>query len=208
MKNFRLLMWVPIGLNLVFILVLSVLFIKLGGAGNNSNMIGKSEHSFNENPLYIERTSLFQELEIPSKSIVFLGDSLTDRAEWAEFFPDKRIINRGVGGDTTEGVLNRLDEIIFFRALDDATLRQIARQKITLIINRFKEKEIRINVEDPIIDLCVKGLDLKREGARGLNRTLEDLVSRPLSRVMIQNPECKVYNLTRHDDEVVVMRGM
>ena len=112
MKNSRLLMWVPIGLNLVFILVLSVLFIKLGGAGNNSNMIGKSEHSFNENPLYIERTSLFQELEIPSQSIVFLGDSLTERAEWAELFPDKRIINRGVGGDTIEGVLNRLDEII------------------------------------------------------------------------------------------------
>ena len=46
-----------------------------------------------------------------------------------------------------------------------------------------------------------------REGARGLNRSLEELIFRPLSRVMIQNPGCRVYNINRHDQEVVVLRG-
>jgi ATP-dependent Clp protease ATP-binding subunit ClpC len=104
--------------------------------------------------------------------------------------------------------LNRIDEIIVFRQLDEGVLRQIARQKIEAIVKRFEEKEIRINVASEIVDLCVRGLDSKREGARGLNRSLEDLISRPLSRVMIQNPGCRVYNITRDEDKVVVLRGM
>ncbi len=104
--------------------------------------------------------------------------------------------------------LNRIDEIIVFQQLDESVLRQIARQKIDAIVKRFEEKEIRINVASEIVDLCVRGLDNKREGARGVNRSLEDLISRPLSRVMIQNPGCRVYNITRHEDKVVVLRGM
>ncbi len=103
--------------------------------------------------------------------------------------------------------LNRIDEIVVFRELDETTLKTIARQKVDVIIRRFAEKDYRINIDDQIIDLCIKGLDLRREGARGLNRALEDTISRPLSRFMIQNPECRIYSVIRRDDEVVVLRG-
>ena len=41
-----------------------------------------------------------------------LGDSLTDGAEWREMFADQLVVNRGIDGDTTEGVLARLDDVI------------------------------------------------------------------------------------------------
>jgi lysophospholipase L1-like esterase len=44
--------------------------------------------------------------------IVFLGDSMTDEGDWAKLFPDKNVVNRGIGGDTTLGVLNRINQII------------------------------------------------------------------------------------------------
>ncbi len=44
--------------------------------------------------------------------IVFLGDSMTDEGDWSKLFPDLPVINRGIGGDTTLGVLNRLDQVI------------------------------------------------------------------------------------------------
>ena len=44
-----------------------------------------------------------------------VGDSLTDGAEWAELFPQADIGNRGIDGDTTEGVLARLDDILAAR---------------------------------------------------------------------------------------------
>ena len=44
--------------------------------------------------------------------IVFLGDSLTDYVKFDELLPDLKIKNRGIAGDTTAGILNRLDEVI------------------------------------------------------------------------------------------------
>lgn len=44
-------------------------------------------------------------------SIFFLGDSLTEYGNWRELFPGLDIRNRGIAGDTTDGVLHRLDGI-------------------------------------------------------------------------------------------------
>jgi|WetSurMetagenome_2_1015567.scaffolds.fasta_scaffold354482_1 lysophospholipase L1-like esterase len=44
--------------------------------------------------------------------IVFLGDSITEFGEWDELFPRMPVKNRGIAGDTTRGVLDRLDVII------------------------------------------------------------------------------------------------
>ena len=45
--------------------------------------------------------------------IVFLGDSITDFYRINEFFHDSYIINRGIGGDTTDGVLKRMPESVY-----------------------------------------------------------------------------------------------
>jgi lysophospholipase L1-like esterase len=61
-----------------------------------------------------ERTSLFASL--PHRAdVAMIGDSLTDGAEWAELFPGVDIVNRGIDGDTTDGVLARLDGILAHR---------------------------------------------------------------------------------------------
>jgi lysophospholipase L1-like esterase len=44
--------------------------------------------------------------------IVMIGDSLTDFAEWNEIFPGKSIINKGISGNTTGDILNRMDDIL------------------------------------------------------------------------------------------------
>ena len=43
--------------------------------------------------------------------IVFFGDSMTDRGDWDALFPDVPLINLGIGGDTTDGLLNRIDQV-------------------------------------------------------------------------------------------------
>jgi len=63
-------------------------------------------------PYWHQRTSLFKALPNYTDEIVFLGDSITDGCNWSEMFQDKRIINRGINGDQTMGVLSRLDEVI------------------------------------------------------------------------------------------------
>jgi lysophospholipase L1-like esterase len=68
--------------------------------------------SANPDPYYEFRTKLFEISKIPSKPIVFLGDSLTDQGEWQELFGFAApVLNRGIGGDTSVGVLHRIEQI-------------------------------------------------------------------------------------------------
>ncbi|MES2339690.1 MAG: GDSL-type esterase/lipase family protein [Pseudomonadota bacterium] len=53
-------------------------------------------------------------LDTPA-DVVMLGDSVTAGGRWHEMFPDVRIVNRGVGGDTVTGVLRRAPRIAAMR---------------------------------------------------------------------------------------------
>ncbi len=54
---------------------------------------------------------MYDHLPDTRNEIVFLGNSITDGAEWYELLGNKRIRNRGISADVTEGVLLRLDAI-------------------------------------------------------------------------------------------------
>lgn len=60
---------------------------------------------------YEQRKSLFEALPDTEGEIIFLGNSITDGGEWAELFNNKHVKNRGISGDISAGVLNRLPEI-------------------------------------------------------------------------------------------------
>ncbi|WP_186306561.1 GDSL-type esterase/lipase family protein [Siminovitchia fortis] len=108
-RKIKRILFISIGFNLLFIFIIGFTFVKLDkvdAGAKKSNMVKRTGFH------YYERTSLFNELPIPPGSIVFLGDSLTFRTEWSELFPGKTVINRGIGSDTTAGVLDRLDGVI------------------------------------------------------------------------------------------------
>ena len=64
---------------------------------------------------YYQRATLFEALPITSDDIVFLGNSITNGAEWGELFGNPHVKNRGISGDTADGVYDRLDPIIVGR---------------------------------------------------------------------------------------------
>ena len=55
-----------------------------------------------------------QQESIPkvSGAIIMLGNSLTERGLWWEYFPEKKILNRGIGGDILCGMIDRLPDIL------------------------------------------------------------------------------------------------
>lgn len=44
--------------------------------------------------------------------IIFLGNSITEGGDWRSLLKDTTVINRGISGDVTYGVLQRLDEVV------------------------------------------------------------------------------------------------
>ncbi|MEO7264610.1 MAG: family 20 glycosylhydrolase [Ferruginibacter sp.] len=60
---------------------------------------------------YHQRATLFSSLPKTKDNIIFIGNSITDGGEWSEMFNDLQLKNRGISGDISAGVLNRIDEI-------------------------------------------------------------------------------------------------
>ena len=58
-----------------------------------------------------QKVSMYSVLPNDSSEIIFLGDSITDRCEWVELFSNSNVKNRGLSGDKTNGVLDRLAEV-------------------------------------------------------------------------------------------------
>ena len=63
---------------------------------------------------YLQRMEYFAKTPIPKNAIIFLGNSITERGEWQEILSDSKypIINRGIGGDNSFGILARMDELV------------------------------------------------------------------------------------------------
>ncbi len=64
-----------------------------------------------QNDQQLRRRSQFELLPVTSKDIVFVGNSITEGGLWSEIFNNARVKNRGIGGETTTDVLNRLYQV-------------------------------------------------------------------------------------------------
>jgi lysophospholipase L1-like esterase len=62
--------------------------------------------------IYAGKVAEFKANPITKNDIVFLGNSITAHADWSKLLNEPRAKNRGISGDITFGVLQRLDEVI------------------------------------------------------------------------------------------------
>ena len=95
------------------LLLAAVLFLLKRGNYFSMLQDAMSDHTFQytDNASYIQRKTQFELMPERNTGVVFLGDSITARFEWQEYFSDLTVANRGIDSDVTEGVLNRLDTV-------------------------------------------------------------------------------------------------
>lgn len=60
---------------------------------------------------YAQRVANFRSYPNSKNDIIFLGNSITDYTDWNELLQLPEARNRGISGDITFGVLERLDEV-------------------------------------------------------------------------------------------------
>jgi len=61
---------------------------------------------------YAPQVEKFEKEPVVPGRIIFLGNSITYLGDWKKLLHDSTVINRGLGGDITFGVLKRLNEVI------------------------------------------------------------------------------------------------
>jgi len=99
--------WFVTSLILNLIIIVLIVYISLTWRGHIRSL-GKEFGMLH----YQQKASMFEVMPVHDSAIIFLGNSITDGAHWAELFDNPNIINRGIGGDITEGVLKRINEIV------------------------------------------------------------------------------------------------
>lgn len=63
------------------------------------------------NATYLYKRDMYKEFR-GQGDYVMVGDSITENARWDDIFPGYKIVNRGIAGDDTTGILERIDDII------------------------------------------------------------------------------------------------
>ena len=96
----------------VKILTASFVLLCAAVAGNAQNTV-KVDSNY-ANPYYQQRVEYFRKMPHVKNEVVFLGNSITERGEWQEILAGYKypVVNRGVGGDNSFGILARMDEVL------------------------------------------------------------------------------------------------
>jgi ATP-dependent Clp protease ATP-binding subunit ClpC len=83
-------------------------------------------------------------------------------------------------------LLNRFDDLIFFRSLDENILHGVAIIQLEEFAKRLRDKGIELEINEDIISVVIeKGSD-EKFGARAMNRAISDLIEEKISRGIIE----------------------
>ena len=102
----KLAIWLSVLLNILFLSA-----VILAATGNLTSLVAPLIVKRMITPNHERWVSQFDLLSVQPGDVVFLGDSIARGGSWHEWFPRSPVRNRGIGGDTTSGVLNRLHQV-------------------------------------------------------------------------------------------------
>lgn len=126
------------------------------------------------------RRALFERVT-PDVDVAAIGDSIIARGLWGDVLPEHRVANRGLSGDTTAGILARLDAILATRpeqAVIMAGINDLMQGRnldeiggdYAAILDRLSGAGVRI--------LVLGTLECRRTGCGAINPQVQALNSR------------------------------
>ncbi|WP_295127568.1 GDSL-type esterase/lipase family protein [uncultured Chitinophaga sp.] len=108
------------------------------------------------------KTGQFRSYPNSTKDIIFLGNSITAGTDWAELLGNPLCRNRGISGDITFGILDRLDEVTEGRPAKVFILIGINdiqwNTPDSIIIENYRKIVTRIRAESPKTKIYVQTL--------------------------------------------------
>lgn len=109
MKKTRIVLFTSIVMNVCLLLLFFLLLNRLGGI---RYVIWKATIGDRVTGVSAGRSEHFENIPVSPTDVVFIGDSITAQAEWAELIGDCRVRNRGIAGETTKALQKRLKILV------------------------------------------------------------------------------------------------
>ncbi|MEM8766265.1 MAG: GDSL-type esterase/lipase family protein [Pseudomonadota bacterium] len=136
-------------------------------------------------PAHERWVSQFELLPVTGEHTVFVGDSITAGGAWHELFPDLQVVNRGIGGDVTTGVLARLPQIasgeprqVFLLIGTNDLAFGVSEEEVVANVRRIVEE---ISAASPQTEIYVQSVLPRaveyRDRVERLNQAVKDAVA-------------------------------
>lgn len=134
--------------------------------------------------------------------VVMLGDSITEWAHWHELMPSVRVANRGISGDVTQGMLQRLDgvvstnpkQVFFMAGVNDLSLG-------------FAFEGIVERYQCIVNSLCALGIDVVVQSTLLVGERLKDLNPQIIKFNQINQQWCDKHNIKYIDLNSVLAKN-
>ncbi|MFB6469119.1 GDSL-type esterase/lipase family protein [Cytobacillus sp. Hz8] len=164
-------------LNAILIMALIVVFYKVDAG--NAELPKKKIHL-----KYEQRVSIFNDVPTKHADVVFLGDSITERSLWNEFFPHTFVVNRGIESDTTKGVLKRLNNVVKLQPKKLFLLIGVndlnSGTKVNHVFKRYRNIVSTIQTDSPHTQIYLQSVLPVVEGERPVQNKDIDALNREI----------------------------
>jgi len=133
-----------------------------------------------------QRIARFRGEPMRTGGMIFLGNSLTEYGDWKRLLGDSDVVNRGIAGDNSFGMLGRLDEIIARRPRElfiEAGINDIAQDippgmvLANILVMMGRVRLACPGVEIYVVSVLPTNADARKEypEVAGKNAVVEDL---------------------------------
>ena len=152
--DFKLVFYISMFINIMILLVGMKLISYKGGIKYVAIVVNnfiKFRKIVSGSEVAIDRAKEFDKYIKTDNDIIFLGDSIVAGGQWSEYFVGMSCRNRGIGGDRTYHILERLDRVI------EVELKKVfLLVGINDLIGHASKEEILINFEKILREMISK----------------------------------------------------
>ncbi|WP_170885662.1 GDSL-type esterase/lipase family protein [Bacillus alkalicellulosilyticus] len=179
MKKLKSLLFMSLSINALLILGAFIMIYKVGGIWNFYDQVIERTPSQDFSKHFIQRKDIFESKVHEEVDIIFAGDSITDYGEVNEWFPRQVVLNRGVRGDDSKGLLYRIDDItrhnaekIYIMIGINDLLRSVSKKNY---VNNMREIIERIQEDSPNSQIFIQSILPINHVSYKLNTTPEEI---------------------------------
>lgn len=103
-------------------------------------------------------------------------------------------------------LLNRIDSVVFFKMLTQEDVQKIALLQLNDIEKRLAEKNISVKIDQAVVQEVAQRGYVKEFGARPLKRTIQQYITVPLSRYLLEHPETQKVAIVIKDGAIAIQK--
>ena len=102
-------------------------------------------------------------------------------------------------------LINRIDDIIIFRELDENDLCKIAKKMLDELIERASENALKLSISPEISKIIAKDSVKKHLGARPIRREIINSIEAPLAELILKYPQKKAFDISLEEEKIVIL---